>query len=476
MVLAAELLADLGQGQICQFAAQVHGQLASMRNGARLAGAGEPIHRNTEILRSYFLDGGGSNSDVAFIRKNVAQCNLGNLKRDRLIDQGGVCRHPDQCAFELTNGGLELGGDEGEHIVADLGAVGGSLLHQDGNTRFQVWRLNIRDQPALKARTQAIFQRGQLTRRTVGGQNDLLIRLVQSVEGVEELLLGTFLTLQELDVIHHEDVQVAVPALERFLPVIAHGVDVVIREFFRRHIFNTQIRLQHAGVVASRVEQVRLAQAGAAPNEQRVVRTGGGFRHCDSRTVGKAVGGTNNKILKRVLRVQRRLTVRIHRRLLTRNTLRSRHDRVRRLLAGRLLHQVLLLLRVNSGELIKAHRQLFAGDWCGGCGRYSRLWCCRSCRLLLPRRLRVGGVPLASGLALGLGGLSWLDWFCWLWCLFRRRTCRNCHGQGARDAHALAEKFTDVWGQAGFHHVLGGGVWGGQNAVALTENHRVAEL
>jgi hypothetical protein len=41
----------------------------------------------------------------------------------------------------------------------------------------------------------------------LAGDDDLLARVVQGVEGLEELLLGAFLVLQELDVVHQEHIQ-----------------------------------------------------------------------------------------------------------------------------------------------------------------------------------------------------------------------------------------------------------------------------
>jgi hypothetical protein len=48
--------------------------------------------------------------------------------------------------------------------------------------------------------------------RAVAGDHELLAGVVQRVERVEELLLGPFLVLQGLDVIHQQHVNIAVPA------------------------------------------------------------------------------------------------------------------------------------------------------------------------------------------------------------------------------------------------------------------------
>ena len=50
--------------------------------------------------------------------------------------------------------------------------------------------------------------------KPVGGEDELTSPLIEGVEGVEELLLGVLLALQELDVVDEQDVEVAVAALE----------------------------------------------------------------------------------------------------------------------------------------------------------------------------------------------------------------------------------------------------------------------
>ena len=55
-------------------------------------------------------------------------------------------------------------------------------------------------------------------RRPVAGDDDLLVGVVQRVEGVEELLLRLLLVLQELDVVDEQDVDVAVAPAEAARP------------------------------------------------------------------------------------------------------------------------------------------------------------------------------------------------------------------------------------------------------------------
>src|ERR1700689_4873697 len=90
-------------------------------------------------------------------------------------------------------------------------------LAKDRDPRLKLGRLHIGQQPPLEPAAQPVLQGDQALGRPVGGDDDLLARVVQCVEGVEKLLLGSFLVLQELDVVHEEHVDIAVPAAESAL-------------------------------------------------------------------------------------------------------------------------------------------------------------------------------------------------------------------------------------------------------------------
>src|SRR5699024_6175589 len=102
---------------------------------------------------------------------------------------------------------------------------------------------------------------------------------------------------------------VAVAAFEGFLPVITHGVDVVVGEFLTRDVLDPQPGLKFLGVIAHRVQQVGLTQAGTTGDEQRVEGLRGTLRHGNRGGVGEPVERPDHKVLKRVLRVQRHFPV-----------------------------------------------------------------------------------------------------------------------------------------------------------------------
>lgn len=108
VVLAAELVADLGEGEFGQFAAQVHRDLAGVRHLAGFTCADELVHRDVEVLGGVLLDGGGVDVDVAFVGEDVAKGDLGDVEGDGLVDKGRVGRDPDEGALELADRRLEL--------------------------------------------------------------------------------------------------------------------------------------------------------------------------------------------------------------------------------------------------------------------------------------------------------------------------------------------------------------------------------
>ena len=110
-------------------------------------------------------------------------------------------------------------GDDGDDlVVGELDAVVGHALAQDGDARAAVRRADVGDQSALEALAQPVLERVEVARQAVGGQDELRAAFVEGVEGVEELLLGAGLALQELDVVDQQDVRGAVRILEPLNP------------------------------------------------------------------------------------------------------------------------------------------------------------------------------------------------------------------------------------------------------------------
>src|SRR5207253_904065 len=70
--------------------------------------------------------------------------------------------------------------------------------------RLQVRWLDVGHQPPHESRPQPVFQCGDGPRVTIAGDDDLPARLIDGIEGMEELLLRLLLASQELDVVNQQ--------------------------------------------------------------------------------------------------------------------------------------------------------------------------------------------------------------------------------------------------------------------------------
>jgi hypothetical protein len=106
---------------------------------------------------------------------------------------------------------------------------------------------------------------------------------------VEELLLDPLLVLEELDVVDQEQVVGAVALLEALDALVAQRVDEVVHEGLARHVAHRELALVLADVLRDRLQEVRLAEPGAAVDEERVVGLRRRFRDGERRGVREAV-------------------------------------------------------------------------------------------------------------------------------------------------------------------------------------------
>jgi hypothetical protein len=176
------------------------------------------------------------------------------------------------------------------------------LRPQDRHAHLQIGRLDVHDQPALKARAQPFLQRRHRARAAVAGENDLAAHAVQRVEGVEELFLGAVLPGDELDVVHQQHVRRAVAITETRRALVADGIDQVVGELLGGHVDHVQPVLQ-AGMTDG-VQQVRFAQPHVAVDKQRVVRAAGVIGHRARGGVGQLIAAAHHEGGKNITRIQ----------------------------------------------------------------------------------------------------------------------------------------------------------------------------
>ena len=118
-----------------------------------------------------------------------------------------------------------------------------SLFPDDGAFGLEIRWLDVGDQAPDKTGTKAFLEPLNGRRRGVGGENDLVPSLVEGVERVEELLLRSLLTRQDVDVIEEEDVDRAVGIAELCHPLEPDGVDKLVDEVLSGNVADMGARI-----------------------------------------------------------------------------------------------------------------------------------------------------------------------------------------------------------------------------------------
>ena len=306
MVAAAQIVTNTRQGHLGQLTQKIHRHLARIRErtGARLRL--HILNGHIKILRHRRQNQRRRNLRTTGIREQILQIGLslsqGNRLR-RLLHRGGSAR-TNQSALQLANIGRDMGSNVLHDVIAHRQNLVLSLLPQNRDTSLQLRRLHIHVQARTETRTHTLSETGQLLRRQIRGNHDLLLVVVQGVKRMEELLHRRLFTRQKLDIVNQKNVNIAVNLLERRPLIVTDRVNEVIRELLRIHVAHPQIRVQILGVMANRVQQVGLTQTRTAVDEQRVIDNAGLLRHRESARVRKAVGLTNHEGVEGIVRVQ----------------------------------------------------------------------------------------------------------------------------------------------------------------------------
>jgi hypothetical protein len=87
---------------------------------------------------------------------------------------------------------------------------------------------------------------------------------------MEKLFLGFFRISDELDVVHDEDIVLAVLVFEIISRALAHRVDIVDRESLARDIQDFFVRVLFLEVVADRLNEVSLSVACLPVDKERL--------------------------------------------------------------------------------------------------------------------------------------------------------------------------------------------------------------
>src|SRR5690625_4607698 len=232
VVTAAELLADLGERQIGELTAEVHGDLTRLHEVSAAVGSADLLDAVLGVRRGLGDDERGRDFGFAAFGDEVLEDDLCQSEVDLLAIEAREGGRSDERTLEFADVGLDLARDELQNVRRRGELLRCGLLAEDRDPGLEIGRLDVGDEPPLEAVAEPVLECLEPFGRAVGADDDLLVRVVQGVESVEELLLGLDLALEELDVVDEEYVDVAVTTLERRGAIVADGVDEVVGEFF----------------------------------------------------------------------------------------------------------------------------------------------------------------------------------------------------------------------------------------------------
>src|SRR5207244_13211017 len=164
--------------------------------------------------------------------------------------------------------------------------------------------LDVGDKTPLEPVPQALLEVGDVLRDLVGGEDDLSALVVERVEGVEELLLGTLATSQQLHVVEDENVDLPEALLELPHAVASQRRDEVVHERLGGQVGDAREQVALEDLMPDRVGEMCLAETDAAVDEERIVMVARLGRDGLAGRVRELIRGADHEAREGVLRIE----------------------------------------------------------------------------------------------------------------------------------------------------------------------------
>ena len=306
MVATAESLADRHEGHAGELGGEVHGDLTGESDILHATLGRHVRHLDAIVLGDLTLDDFGREGVAGFLDEDVMEQLLDLGEFEGLAGHTGQTDDTGDGAFEITDITGNTGGDELGDLGLEVEATGGGLLAEDGDAGLEAGGLDGSDHAPLEAGDEAFLKLGDLGSRAVAREDHLLMVVMQLVEGVEELVLRGFLASEEMDVVDQEQVEFAVTAAERGDAAGLEGLNEIVGESLGGDVGDASLRIAGVDRVGDRVHQVGLTETGRTVDEERVIVVARFLGDSERSAVGHLVFRTNDEIIKRVVRLDRR--------------------------------------------------------------------------------------------------------------------------------------------------------------------------
>ena len=310
VVAPSKPTADLGQRAGSELFRKIHGDLTRASEGADALRTNQVREADVEVLADLALD--FLDRDLAIRRaQHVRQAVLRQFHRDLATDQRRKCKEAHQGSLKHAHVAGDSMRQEFEDALLNpqVWELFGKLLDlllEYAKPKFVIGRMHVHNEPRLQSAHDPVIYPVYVRGGAVRTHDDLPFLVNQGVERVKELFLRRVLASDELDIVDHQDVDRTKELLERNHVLVAKGLDKPVHELLRRKVNDVQSGRSLAQFPGNCLHQVRLAQANAAVEKERVERRGTALCHPAGRRVRQFVRLADDKALEREPRIERR--------------------------------------------------------------------------------------------------------------------------------------------------------------------------
>ncbi len=287
MVASAKIASDLLQAMTGQATGQVHAYLPRQGDGAGAFFRLQIYQPDAEPLGNHIEN---------IVDRNLSAGRPG-LGADSFLSHGKVDRpvrylrehsYLGHRALKLASVGVYRTSDKTHDVLGQFNAPQECLRAEYRHAGFVARPVYPGDQAPVEPADEPFFQL-RFLRASVGRKDDLLLRLVERVEGVEKFFLALLVVAEELNVVYHQHIDVAVSVAEIVQLALLDSFDEMVHKRFAGQELHPRVGLVVQNTMAGSLEQVRLAQAARAVEEQRVVRLARGVADGTASCVGQAI-------------------------------------------------------------------------------------------------------------------------------------------------------------------------------------------
>src|SRR5580765_366202 len=306
VITTTEQVANFRQTLLRQFLGQVHGDLAWTSDIGRTLFGIHVSDFDTKKVGNGFLDVFDGNLPV-LNRQEIFQRIFDDVNGDVLAVEARVGQDLAQGAFKLAHVGTQMLGDKEGDIVRQLHTFLHGFFHQNGNTHFQLGRLDGDRQAGIEARNQTVVHAADFLGIGVAGDDDLLFCGDQRFKSVEKLFLGAVLAAEELNIVDQQQIKRVVITLEVIKTLALISRDYVAHILLGMDITDPGGRIVGQHLVANGVNDMGLAKADAAVQKQRVIGHSGIVGDLGGGSARQLVGLPGDEVVESQHRIDARL-------------------------------------------------------------------------------------------------------------------------------------------------------------------------